>query len=184
MMAPPRKGDLSPEEKDLLGVIAAGEPGLALAPRRLSAVVLLRRAWPWHLHLVAGTALGGGCAALCPLLPPAGPCCVGPTGRWRRAGCGPTAGALSAVTRRAVASAPAADTVPSRESGCSSGNECALLSLRPCAPGLCHPRGLLARRGGVRVAAQFGLRRPNSEGLILPKKAYILPMRICVSNGH
>lgn len=28
-MAPPRRGDLSPEEKDLLGVIAAGERGPA-----------------------------------------------------------------------------------------------------------------------------------------------------------
>ena len=32
-MAPPRKGELSPEEKDLLGVIAKGEPGLALVAR-------------------------------------------------------------------------------------------------------------------------------------------------------
>lgn len=39
-MAPPRKGDLSPEEKDLLGVIATGEPGLALAPLRRRALVL------------------------------------------------------------------------------------------------------------------------------------------------
>lgn len=32
-MAPPRKGELSPEEKDLLGVIAKGEPGPALVAR-------------------------------------------------------------------------------------------------------------------------------------------------------
>lgn len=30
-MAPPRRGDLSPEEKDLLGVIATGEPGPSAA---------------------------------------------------------------------------------------------------------------------------------------------------------
>lgn len=51
-MAPPRRGDLSPEEKDLLGVIATGEPGPALAPRRRWAVVPPRRAWPRRLHLL------------------------------------------------------------------------------------------------------------------------------------
>lgn len=48
-MAPPRKGELSPEEKDLLGVIAKGEPGPRAAPRccgprRRCAAVPRRRA--------------------------------------------------------------------------------------------------------------------------------------------
>lgn len=76
-MAPPRRGDLSAEEKDLLGVIAAGEPG----PRPSSAVggpgpgafTFLSRAG----EAPGGASVGSGCAAPCARLPCPG-AAVGP----------------------------------------------------------------------------------------------------------
>lgn len=77
-MAPPRKGELSPEEKDLLGVIAKGEPGPALVARS-----------PRALGSAHRPALLRASAAPCGCSPPAGEGrAASPCARLRGAGSG------------------------------------------------------------------------------------------------
>lgn len=188
-MAPPRKGDLSPEEKDLLGVIATGEPGLALAPLRRRALVLPPPAWLRRLHLAAGwqgrrpfsaasvvpeEGLEGRAAAgvLQPLLaalpPPAG------SSQPRAVG---TAGLPRGLTRACWPSRPSVGRVLLLvgERSPSVGQACAVQGM---------PGGGLPGAEGACVAVQHSQGKPRCEGLTLPRKVYIFLMRIHACKVH